>query len=495
MTGADWGAAAPALCLLGAALLAVGVDLFLPRARSWGLTEWIAYGGIVGAMGAVWGLGGGVAFDGSLTVDSLSRFISTAVLVAAMLAGIVSADALGPRRVLLPEYFALLLSSAAGMVLLVMSHDLITMFLSVEILSLALYVLCGITRADPRSNESAMKYFVLGSFASAFLLYGMALLYGATGTVFLEGMAPRLGTGTSAMALAGIGLLIAGFAFKVGAAPFHMWVPDVYEGAPTPVTAFMSVAVKAAGFGALVRILLGGLPAQAEGWGPLVATIAALTMIAGNLGALTQGSVKRMLAYSSVAHTGYALIGLAAAGAPAGRGAADGPAAALFYVGVYTVMTLGAFLFLMFAGRPATPASPAREAETYDDLNGLARRRPWAAAFMTILMVSLAGVPPTAGFFGKFTLFKSAVEADCTGLAILGVIMSVVSAAYYLRVVVAMYMKEAPHETDEEAAAGPRPDPTAGLAVGISAFLTLAFGIAPGWILETARAAADFLLR
>jgi NADH-quinone oxidoreductase subunit N len=369
------------------------------------------------------------------------------------------------------------------------------MFLSVEILSLALYVLCGITRTDPRSNESAMKYFVLGSFASGFLLYGMALIYGATGTVFLEGMAAKLGTATSATALAGVGLLVAGFAFKVGAAPFHMWVPDVYEGAPTPVTAFMSVAVKAAGFGALVRILLGGLPAQAEEWGPLVGALAALTMIVGNLGALTQTSVKRMLAYSSVAHTGYALIGLAAAGAPAGRGAPEGPAAALFYVGVYTVMTLGAFLFLMFAGRPATPASPGRDAETYDDLNGLARRRPWAAAFMTILMVSLAGVPPTAGFFGKFTLFKSAVDADCAGLAVLGVIMSVVSAAYYLRVVVAMYMKDAPHETEEEAAAEPKPDPSAGLAVGVSAFLTLAFGLAPGWILETARAAADFLLR
>ena len=311
MSAADWGAAAPILALLGAAFAAVMVDLFFHRTRERGLTEWIAYAGIVLAMLAAMFLAGGMAFGGALVSDDLSRFVAMAVLVATMLAAIASADALGARRILLPEYYALLLASAAGMILLAMSHDLITMFLSVEIFSLALYVLCGITRRDPRSNESSMKYFVLGSFATGFLLYGMTLIYGASESVFLEGMALRLPAAPSALALAGVGLLVAGFAFKIGAAPFHMWVPDVYEGAPTPVTAFMSVAVKTAALGALVRLLIKGLPGQAEGWGPLIAGLAALTMIVGNLGALTQKSVKRMLAWSSVAHTGYALIGLA----------------------------------------------------------------------------------------------------------------------------------------------------------------------------------------
>jgi NADH-quinone oxidoreductase subunit N len=491
MSAADWGAAAPVLALLGAAFAAVSFDLFFPRMRERGATEMIAYAGLVAAMLASWGLGGGVAFGGALAADDLSRFVTMAVLVATMLAAIASADALGARRVLLPEYFALLLSAAAGMVLLAMSHDLITMFLSVEIFSLALYVLCGITRRDARSNESAMKYFILGSFATGFLLYGMALIYGASGSVFLPAIALRLPAVPSALALAGVGLLVAGFAFKIGAAPFHMWVPDVYEGAPTPVTAFMSVAVKAAAFGALVRLLVAGLPGQHEGWGPLMGGLAALTMVVGNLGALAQKSVKRMLAWSSVAHAGYALIGLAVAAGADGKIGAAGPSATLFYAAAYTVMTLGAFLFLMFAGKAPSAASPGREAETYDDLNGLAKRRPWAAALMTVLMVSLAGIPPTAGFFGKFTLFKAAVDSGHSALAVLAVLTSVLSAAYYLRVVVAMYMKDpAPSEDD----APERPDASAGLAVAVSAALTIYLGIMPGAVLEWARQAVQALL-
>ena len=495
MNAVEWGVASPILALLGAAFAVVAVDLFFPRSRERGLTELITYAGLVSAMLASWMLEGGVAFNGALISDPLSRFVTMAVLVAAMLATIASADALAARRVPLPEYFALLLSAAAGMVLLAMSHDLITMFLSVEILSLALYILCGITRQDPRSNESAMKYFVLGSFATGFLLYGMTLIYGASGSVFLEGMALKLPGLPSAMVLAGLGLLLAGFAFKIGAAPFHMWVPDVYEGAPTPVTAFMSVAVKTAALGALLRLLVSGLPGQEEGWGPLIGGIAALTMIVGNLGALGQKSVKRMLAWSSVAHAGYALIGLAVAGEGAdGRiASAAGPAASLFYAAAYTVMTIGAFLFLMFAGRAPSAASPGREAETYDDLNGLGRRRPWAAAMMTALMVSLAGIPPTSGFFGKFTLFRAAVDADQAILAILAVVTTMVSAAYYLRVIVAMYMKDAPASQADSESAG-SPDLSAGLAVAVSAALTLYLGLMPGAVLEWARQAVASLL-
>lgn len=495
MTAVEWGTAAPILALLGAAFACVACDLFFPRSRERGAPELITYAGLVAAMFFSWWLQGGVGFGGSLVADGLARFVTMAVLIATMLAAVASADALSARRILLPEYFALLLSAAAGMILLAMSQDLITMFLSVEILSLALYVLCGITRQDPRSNESAMKYFVLGSFATGFLLYGMTLVYAASGTVFLEPMAFRVPGVSMALALTGIALLIAGFAFKIGAAPFHMWVPDVYEGAPTPVTAFMSVAVKTAAIGALVRLLVAGLPGQEEGWGPLVGGIAALTMIVGNLGALAQKSVKRMLAWSSVAHTGYALIGLAvAAGGADGRIAGEGPAAALFYTAAYTVMTIGAFLFLMFAGKAPTAVSPGREAETYDDLNGLARRRPWSAALMTLLMVSLAGIPPTAGFFGKFTLFRAAVNEGYGVLAVLAVVTSVVSAVYYLRVVVSMYMKEpASPEGAEETA--DRPDVSAGLAVAVSAGLTLYLGLMPGRVLEWAQSAVDSLLR
>jgi NADH-quinone oxidoreductase subunit N len=495
MSAVDWGAAGPILALLGAAFAAVAADLFFPRSRERGVTEWIAYAGLVGAMVASWALPGGVAFDGALVADDLARFVTMAVLVATMLAAVSSADALAARRILLPEYYALLLTAAAGMILLAMSNDLITMFLAVEILSLALYILCGITREDARSNESAMKYFVLGSFATGFLLYGMALIYGASGSVFLEGMALRLDTGAPSLALAGVGLLIAGFAFKIGAAPFHMWVPDVYEGAPTPVTAFMSVAVKTAALGALARLLISGVPAQGEGWGTLIAGLSALTMIVGNLGALTQTSVKRMLAWSSVAHAGYALIGLAVAAGTPGAVSAAGPSATLFYTASYTVMTIGAFLFLMFAGRAPTAVSPGREAETYDDLNGFAKRRPWAALMMTVLMVSLAGIPPTAGFFGKFELFRAAVNEGYGWLAVLAVLTSVVSAAYYLRVVVAMYMKDAPPAGAPAEENAGRPDMSAGLAVGVSAALTIYLGLAPGAVLNWARNAIEGLVR
>ena len=286
-----------------------------------------------------------------------------------------------------------------------MAADLITLFLAIEIMSIAIYVLCGITRTDGRSTEAAVKYFVQGAFATAFLLYGMALLYGATGTVHLGAISVSLEGAVSPMALAGMGLLMVGFLFKIGAAPFHLWVPDVYEGAPTSVTAFMSVAVKAAGFAAMVRLFVGGLGDMSATWLPIAVGVSALTMIWGNLGAVTQKSVKRMLAYSSVAHTGYALVGLACRGT-------EGPAAALFYLFVYTFMTLGAFAMLIFAGKGG------KDAETYDDFAGLAKRRPWSALFMTVFMVSLAGVPPLAGFFGKFMLFKAAVQAGQVPLAI-----------------------------------------------------------------------------
>ncbi|MBI4564868.1 MAG: NADH-quinone oxidoreductase subunit N [Planctomycetes bacterium] len=491
MPTADWSMIGPVLAVLAAALGMVALDLFPRRPWHRSAVEWTAYLGLIAAIALLHGAGEPrVGFGGALIADPLSRFMSLAILLATALAVPASLPAIAARGLLMAEYLALLLLSAAGMMLLVMSHDLITMFLSVEVLSLALYVLCGIARKDARSNESAMKYFVLGAFATGFLLYGMALVYGAAGTVFLSGMSDGIGgTEGSVLAVAGVSLIVAGFAFKLGAAPFHMWVPDVYEGAPTPVTAFMSVAVKAAGLGALARLLVGGMALQADAWGPLAVFLAALTMVVGNLGALTQASVKRMLAYSSIAHSGYALIGVASAASPEATYAVAGISAALFYAAAYLVMTLGAFVFLMFAGRPG------QEAETYDHLAGLARRRPWAAALMTVLMVSLAGIPPTAGFIGKFVLFKAAVEAGQVGLAVIGVITSAVGVYYYLRVVVVMYMHE-PEEVPGRKVEPEAPpfDPNLGWVVAIGAALTLLLGVYPTIFLNFSRAAASTLL-
>lgn len=497
MTRAELILGSPVLTVLAAAALALTVGVAFRRNWTRDAVEWIAYLGVIGAIVLVH-YGGSVesvtGFQGTITADRLSRFISLAVLIATALTVLVAIDPLAAKGVPIPEFVALLLTSAAGMLILVMAADLITAFLGIEILSIALYVLCGITRTDPRSNESAMKYFVLGAFATGFLLYGMALLYASTGTVYFASM--RLPP--EPITIAGICLLVAGFAFKIGAFPFHMWVPDVYEGAPTAVTGFMSVAVKAAAFGAMARIFMTALGTAAVDWSHLMAGLAVMTLVVGNLGALTQKSVKRMLAYSSIAHTGYALLGLAVA-VPAGgdRMISPGPAASIFYVFVYTLMTIGAFIFLIYAGRPATGGQPGKEAETLDDLAGLAKRRPWAAAFMTVFMVSLSGLPPTAGFFGKFLLFKSCVDAGRPELALVGVVMSIVSVVYYLKVVVAMHMQE-PAESPEAAARATespeRPDFNVGMAAFIAAALTLALGLYPTYYLRFSQQAIEALL-
>ncbi len=472
MEGASLGPILPALILLAAGLFAVLADLFspVPNGRKTAV-EWIAYLGLIASFICVYLQMGGdptgtSAFSQSIVADRLSKFTSLTVLAAALLTVVFSVDYVVARGIYLAEYVALILLSTAGMMFLSMASDLITMFLAIEIMSIAMYVLCGILRKDERALESALKYFVQGAFASAFLLYGMALLYGATGKVHFGAIADAFASGATPMATVGAGLLIVGFAFKLGAAPFHYWVPDVYEGAPTSVTAFMSVAVKAAGFAGLIRVLMGALGGMADSWQPVIVGIASLTMIWGNLAAIAQKSVKRMLAYSSVAHTGYALVGIAAC-------RHEGGAATLFYLFAYTFMTLGAFAMLIFAGRQG------KDAETFDDLAGLGKRRPLSAVFMTIFMVSLAGVPPTAGFFGKFMLFRAAVDADLIALAVLGVIAAVVGAAYYLRVVVVMWMRDSVEAHAHEAAEPEKPDFNVGLAVLVAALLTIAFGVWP----------------
>ena len=353
-----------------------------------------------------------------------------------------------------------------------MSGDLVMILLALETLSIAAYVLTGMARESLRSNEAAIKYFILGAFATAVLLFGMALVYGATGSIRLDEIQARIGGAGEMMSLAhvGIGLMFVGFAFKIGAAPFHMWVPDAYEGAPSPVAGFMASAVKVAAFAALVRVLLKPFLPFATQWGELAWWISAITIVVGNLFAITQTNVKRLLAYSSIAHTGYALIGVAVASVD--RQAASG---VMFYLVAYSVMTLGAF---------AVVSCLAREGGDVEDLSkwsGLAYRRPMIALAMTVFLVSLAGIPPTAGFVGKFTLFRDAVNRGFTGLALIGVLGTLLSLYYYLKVIMTMYMKEPAEEFQ-------RTGPQWGLhlAVGATAIGTLALGILPAFPLRLA---------
>ncbi|HEY7516238.1 MAG TPA: NADH-quinone oxidoreductase subunit N [Vicinamibacteria bacterium] len=422
--------------------------------------------------------GRGATLGGSLVADDFALFLQALILAIAALSVLLASSYLRETGCERGEWYALLLFSVVGMMGLVSATDLISLFVALEIMSVALYALAGFDRQRPEGQESAVKYFVTGAFSSAFLLYGVALLYGLTGSTSLDRVASVLGTlapDARPMALLGVGLLLVGFGFKVAGVPFHMWVPDVYEGAPTPVTAFMSAGVKAAAFGALLRVFVHGLgPLEAE-WRPALAVLAVVTMVVGNLGALAQGNVKRMLAYSSVAHAGYLL----AAGVATPRG---GVAAILFYLVGYAAVNLGGF------GMLAALARGQSEPLGLSDFAGLASRRPAVAAAATVFLVSLAGIPVSAGFVGKFYLFSAAVDAGYVSLAVVGVVMSVVSAFYYLRVVVAMYMREPSGEDPWGAVA-----PASGIALGAVVLVVLGLGVFPGPVLTLARLAARSL--
>jgi NADH-quinone oxidoreductase subunit N len=378
-----------------------------------------------------------------------------------------------------PEYYVLLVFAVLGMMLMAGGSDLIVIFLGLELMSVAAYVLTGINRRSPRAAEAALKYFLLGAFASAFLLYGIALVYGATGTTNLGLIAVQvtsLGLAHSPMLLLGLALLLVGFAFKVAAVPFHMWAPDVYDGAPTPVTGFMATAVKAAAFAALVRVLDQAF-APAPAWRAIVGGLAVATMVIGNLVALAQRSLKRMLAYSSIAHAGYVLVAVAAANA-------TGAAAFLFYLAAYSLTTLAAFAVLAAAGRGG-------ESDLLvDDLAGLAAQRPWLAFVLAVCMLSLLGFPGTAGFMGKWYILVAATQAGQWWLAVLLVLTSVVSAGYYLPVIMMTYMRPAPSET---AHADTRLGRLAGVAVAAAVAGILFFGVRPNRLLEISAESAGAL--
>ena len=430
------------------------------------------------------GDGRGTLMAGSLAADGYALFFEALLLAVAIGAVLLSPSYLRENGLERGEYYALVLFSVVGMLGLASTVELVSMFVALEIMSISVYVLAGMQRSRVESQESALKYFVTGAFSSAFFLYGIALVYGVTGGTTLERAARELALAPSeeqSLAVLGAALLMVGFGFKIASVPFHMWTPDVYEGAPTPVTALMAAGVKAAGFAAFVRVLGEALPTLAAHWRPLLAVLALVTMVVGNLAALAQVRLKRMLAYSSIAHAGYLLTALVAT--PGLTGQAVFGEAVLFYLAGYAAVNLGAF------GVIAALSRDGREPQTASDLAGLAERRPALAAALAVFLLSLTGIPVTAGFIGKLYLFNAAVAAGFTWLAVAGVVMSVVSAYYYLGVVVAMYMR-APEAEDRWAVVSP----SAAFALAVSVAITLLLGTWPAPLLGAARQAARSLM-
>jgi len=383
-----------------------------------------------------WSIQPRTILQGMFIVDSFSVFFQWLFLIITGVCAFISMKFNERESINRGEYYALLLFACSGMSFMAASGDLILTFLGIEILSIATYILAGFKRNDGRSNESSLKYFLLGSFATAILLYGIALIYGGTGSTNYQTIRELclLQGSVQSTTLIGMVLLLVGFGFKVALVPFHSWVPDVYEGAPTPVTAFMAVGPKAAGFAALLRVLLQAFPFLVEDWSSILWLLAILTMTLGNVVAVLQTNVKRMLAYSAVAHAGYILVGIVAS-------TDAGISAVLFYLVIYTVMNLLAFSIVLSFSR-------AGDMHVYlKNYSGLARKAPFAAAALSLALISLAGIPLTGGFMGKFYLFSAAIERGFVGLAVIGVLNSVVSVFYYFRLMIFMYMKEPEEET------------------------------------------------
>lgn len=467
----------PAIVPALTALLVMLLDVVTPSKNK----PWLALVALVGLVIAAFftlNLMGGVqtAFNASIVANSFTTTVSLVVIFAAFVTILLSIDYLTVRDLNMGEYLALLLGATSGMVLMALSNDLIVMFLGLELLSLPLYVLAGFWRTNNGSLEAGMKYFLLGAFSSAFFLYGIALIYGATGTTNLYAIKDAftvLGVTVSPMFLMGVALLLAGFGFKVGLVPFQWWMPDVYEGAPTPITAFMSVATKAAAFAAFFNAFLIAVPALTTDWRAVLSIIAVVTMTAGNIAALVQTNIKRMLAYSSIAHAGYILVALVAGGV-------EGLSAALFYLAAYTVMNLAAFGAVIAMGQGT------RERLTMSELAGAAQDKPLPAAALAISLLSLAGFPPFAGFVAKFFVFGAAVNAGYVWLAVIGVLNSLLSVYYYLGPIVRMYMN--PHAEGSEFKPARTPILLA-VAVLVVVILTISMGLFPGGVIQFAQAA------
>jgi NADH-quinone oxidoreductase subunit N len=475
----------PELVLTLLVLVVITVDLFLSRGSKWLLTPLTVAGLLLAgaACFVVWETPDPVVYNGFYVVDNLSVFIKGATIVTGILSALFAPSYLIARRIPLGEFYTILISALIGMCVLASSADLITLFLGLELMTMPSYLLTGLHKTDRYSNEGGLKYFLLGSFASAILLFGTAWTYGLTGTTSIAGIAAAVGGEMSAGMLVAIGFLTVGATFKIAAVPFHYWTPDAYQGAPTPITGFLSVGPKLGAFALLIRVFGEALAPLRGEWLGVFLVLTVLTMTVGNIVALTQGNVKRMLAYSSIAHTGYIMAGLAAyANAPDAETAAQGIEAVLFYVLGYGVMNIAAF---------AVVAMLQRDPSRFGGLNsfaGLASRAPWHAAAMAILMLSLTGIPPTVGFFAKLYILLATVDSGLIWLAVVIVLNAALAAFYYLRVIVYMYMRDpepepAPLETS----------PFGSVALAVSVAGVIALGVFPGAILRVLEVSAASL--
>jgi NADH-quinone oxidoreductase subunit N len=492
----DWAGLSPLLALLGGATLVLLIGLLRPRAVREVLVPLLALVGFLAAIGlGIWQYGEQKDLvAGALRLDDLTIVLSFVFCTGGAAAVLLSWRAVAPREAAHGEYFALMLTSAAGMWVLVAAQNLVTLFLGLELLSIPLYVLCATEMRRATSLESGLKYLIIGSVGSATLLYGLAFLYGATGSTDFSGIAKAAGdVANDPLLLTGIALSVVGLGFKASVAPFHQWTPDVYEGAPTPVTAFMAVATKAAAFGAFLRLFDVALLDASADWAPALAVLATITIIVGNVGALGQSSLKRLMAWSSVAQAGYMLAGVVVA-------TRLGVQATVFYLGVYLMMNLAAFAVIVIR---------ERETGLGDDIasvQGLGVQRPLLAMAMTLAMLGLAGIPATAGFIGKFYLIDAAIDGDYAWLGVVIVIGSMISLAYYLKVIAAMWMADAPvagtalQTSGRPALAGgsaeadaPRIEPETWFVALLFGAATLFFGIVPSPLFNLAVQAGQSL--
>lgn len=458
-------------CLALALLLA---DLIIKR------KETIAFLSIISVAIVTYILLGsmGTTFNGMFISDGYSTFFKLIFFLNVLLTVLISVKYIAIEKVNLGEYYSLILFATLGMMLMASAGDLIVLYLGLELMALSTYILVGFIRYNIKSNEAAMKYFLLGAFASAFLLYGISMIYGLTGTTDLKAISAYIiknGLSNNPVLMFSIVLFAAAFSFKIAAVPFHMWAPDAYEGAPTSITAFMSVGPKAAGFAVLGRVFLTAFGSVRIEWSAILIPIAILTIGVGNIAALSQTNIKRMLAYSSIAHAGYVLLGIIA-------GTSDGIASVLNYLLIYAFMNLGAFAVVIML------RSEGFKGDNIRDYEGLAKTHPLAAALMLVFMFSLTGIPPTAGFMGKFYIFMSAIDAGYTWLVIIAVIFSVISAYFYLRIVMYMYMKE-PEETVQLTTS-----PAIKLALAITVAAVIIIGVLPSALINFARAAVNGFL-
>jgi len=457
-------------------ILIMLVDPVLPEDSSKKPLGYIALVGVLASLAATAYQTGfyGDAFYGMVRVDTFSIFFHFVVLLVALVTILSSFEYLEVQRIKAGEYYALVLFATVGMALMSSAIELVLIFIGIEISSIATYVLAGFRRRAAESAESSLKYFLLGSFATAFFLYGVAMMFGATGTTNVYRIAEAISTQPSVIVYLAVALMFVGLGFKVAAAPFHVWTPDVYEGAPAPVTGFMSTAPKAAAFAVLLRVLFA---MDAPGWFWMIWIAAVVSMTIGNVGALVQNNVKRLLAYSSIAHAGYLLVAFAAA-------KTTGISAAIFYAASYALMNVGAFAIV------AHLAGKGERYVTLEDYTGLGRRSPLIASLLTIFLISLIGIPVTGGFFAKFYVFAAALQSNLVGLTIIGVINSAIAAYYYLRIIVYMYMR------DERSEAVVAPMPAGlGAAVAISVVATIYLGVLPNRVLDGAIRAAQDLVK